>query len=268
MTLQRLELGAISLAYQASGPQGGARVVFVHEAASGRFVWDQVITALDADIEAVAYDRRGYGESTGPQPFATSTIEEHAEDLAGLIRTLQATRRTIVCGHGVGAVVCMDCLRRHAELVDAAVLIEPQLFALARQGSEAVADLREALASGARTGGRLEAFIQFARELDGDRLLALLEGQSEVMAKLALAAAADLQATTRWHFAGRDFAQIGHPTVVVAGSRSTAVYIEVCEALARALPRAGLATADGGHFAVLEAPVAIAEAIRSLVGGA
>ena len=65
-----------------SGPEGAPAVVLVHGMSGTAWPLD----ALEGRV--VAYDRRGYGDSGAPEPYVQTTVHEHAEDLAALVRAL------------------------------------------------------------------------------------------------------------------------------------------------------------------------------------
>ena len=68
----------------------------------------------------IAYDRRGWGASGAPQGYRATTVEEQAEDAAGVLEAL-ALESAVVCGAGIGRRdrARPACCRR-PELVDAA----------------------------------------------------------------------------------------------------------------------------------------------------
>src|SRR5436190_317100 len=63
----------------------GPAVVLVHGMADAAAGWAPVAEALAAHARVIAYDRRGYGDSEAPEPYARTTVEEQAEDAACLM---------------------------------------------------------------------------------------------------------------------------------------------------------------------------------------
>ncbi|HEV2061849.1 MAG TPA: alpha/beta fold hydrolase, partial [Solirubrobacteraceae bacterium] len=116
-----LPLGAFDLAYDIAGD--GPSVVLVHGMAATRGVWG---TLDDLGGRVIAYDRRGYGDSSAPEPYTRTTVNEQAEDLAALIAALEAAPALLV-GEDFGALVVLDVLLRHRALARAAVLVHPPL---------------------------------------------------------------------------------------------------------------------------------------------
>ena len=262
MSAESVEAGGVALAYEESGE--GAAVVFVHGTATERSLWWETTEALGAGHRAIAYDRRAYGDSGAPEPYGGTTVEEQAEDTAALMRALDAGP-AVLCGHGLGALVCLDLVRRHPALARGAVLIEPPLHALAGGGAEAIGVLRERIEQGARDDGSAGALDAFLLETAGPQALEQL-GPVRVAAAhgAARAFAADLVAAPSWEFGRRELRAVEVPLIVVCGRLSAPLWREIAAELASLLPSARLALVDAGHLSPVEAPGEIAAAIDEL----
>lgn len=254
----------VELAYDERG--SGETVLLIHGTALTRLVWRETIEALGGDVRAIAYDRRGYGDSGAPQPYTGTTVEEQSEDAAALIRALDAAP-ALVCGHSLGGVVALDLLLRHASLVRAAVVVEPPLMALSAGGAEALGALREevekaALAAGPEAG--VEAFIEAVH--GAGALVAMGTERATAVRASARAAFADLAAAAGWELHRRELAAIDRPVAVVRGSRSDPVRREVAGTLAELIGAAKLHELNAGPVAPLDAPAELAAVIASLAG--
>src|SRR3954466_16025204 len=118
-----IEGAGVELAYDETGT--GAPVVLVHDMAADRTAW----SLAPPGARVIAYDRRGYGGSGAPEPYAATTVAEQAEDLAALIRAADAAGAS-ASGGGFGALVVIDVLRRHRGALAGAVLVDPPVFQL------------------------------------------------------------------------------------------------------------------------------------------
>ena len=92
-----IDVGEARIYYEAAGQ--GPAVVFIHGWALGMREWDDQVAALTPRFRVVAFDRRGYGRSTG---FAD--ISADAGDLRALLDSL-GIGRAILVGHSAGAQV-------------------------------------------------------------------------------------------------------------------------------------------------------------------
>ena len=262
-----VEAGGVALAYDDSGSPGPP-VVLVHGTATARTVWRETIEALaaaggqPAAPRVIAYDRRAYGDSGAPEPYGGTTVGEQADDLAELIEGVDAAPAT-VCGHELGALACLDLAARRPELVRRAVLIEPPILWLVAAGTDAVGDLREAVASAARDSGAAGAVRAYLEEVGGAEVGALLGPERLEAAQASPRAfAADLAAAASWTGGRKELKALEPPVRVLSGARSSAVRREAAEALAGMIPDARLVAVDSGHFPHLEQPSKVAATIR------
>ncbi len=137
-----LEARGVELAWSERGQ--GPPVLLIHETAATRAVWDPLAEALAREFRAISYDRRGWGESSEPEDYRRTTIEEQSEDAAAVLEAA-ADDPAVVCGAGVGAVIALDLLLRRGELASAAVLIEPMLLQFTSLATEALSEDRHRL---------------------------------------------------------------------------------------------------------------------------
>lgn len=152
-----LEAAGAELTYVEHG--SGDATVLVHGMASGAADW--ATDGLDGWV--IAYDRRGYGDSTAPEPYTRTTVNEQAEDLAALITTLEAAPALLV-GADFGALVVLDVLLRHPGAARAAVLIDPPLHMFTPEATAALSAERQALEEALREGGPREAVTRWLGE--------------------------------------------------------------------------------------------------------
>jgi pimeloyl-ACP methyl ester carboxylesterase len=109
-----LDVGDARIEYTVAGR--GPAVVLIHGWALNLREWDDQIAALAPHLRVVAYDRRGYGTSTG---FADPSADPG--DLRALLDTLDIGSAVLV-GHSAGADVAMRFAAAMPERVDGLVL--------------------------------------------------------------------------------------------------------------------------------------------------
>jgi len=144
----------VRLAYTEHGT--GTPVLLIHGVASDARALLPVAEALAPRARAIAYDRRGYGDSGAPEPYDATTVSEQAEDAAALLEALDVDG-AIVAGDGFGALVALDLLLRHGDRVSAGVLANPPLFAFVPEANEALSEQRAMLDEALREGGPARA---------------------------------------------------------------------------------------------------------------
>jgi len=203
----------------------GPPVLLVHGLASDAEALAPVAAAVAAGgARAIAYDRRGYGESGAPEPYGGTTVEEQAEDAAALLRAL-GTAPAVVAGDGFGALVALDLIKRHGRLVRAAVLSNPILFALVPEATELLSAQRAEIEEAVRTGG------------PGAGVEAFLGGRTEGAALERARAAhrgffADYAGIATWPVSRRELRAMATPAVVVTGPRTPPRIVDAADALA------------------------------------
>jgi pimeloyl-ACP methyl ester carboxylesterase len=252
VTPPTVEAGGVALAYEESGD--GPPVVLVHGTATARTVWRETVEALGGGVRSIAYDRRAYGDSGAPEPYGGTTVGEQADDLAELIEALGAGP-AMLFGHELGALAVLDMVVRRPELARAAVLIEPPMLWLVPDGTDAVGELREAVAVGAREDGAAGAVRAYLEAVGGPEVAGLL-GPERMEAALASprAFAADLAAAASWSAGRRQIRAVETAVTLVSGTRSAPVRRAATRALADLLPSGRLVELESGHFAHLEKP--------------
>jgi pimeloyl-ACP methyl ester carboxylesterase len=151
---------------------------------------------------------------------------------------------------------------RHPALVTRAVLIEPPMLWLTAAGTDAVSELREAVAKAARDEGSAGAVRAYLEAVGGSEVTALL-GPERTEASLASprAFAADLAAAASWTAGRKELRAIATPVVLLTGTRSARVRQDATRSLADLLPSPRLVELDSGHFAQLERPVEVAAVV-------
>lgn len=107
--------GAAEIAYTAQG--SGRSVLLLHAGVTDKRSWTSVVDALGEGYRTVAFDRRGFGETT----YSPETYSPIADALA----VLDAERldRVAVVGSSMGGSLALDLVVEHPERVSALVLI-------------------------------------------------------------------------------------------------------------------------------------------------
>jgi pimeloyl-ACP methyl ester carboxylesterase len=240
-----VEGAGVALAYAERG--AGPPVLLVHGVAADAATLAPVAEALSGGARVIAYDRRGYGGSGAPEPYEGTSVEEQAEDAAALLRALDAAP-AVVAGDGLGALVALDLVKRHAGLVRAAVLSNPALYALVPEATEVLSTQRAEMEDALRARGPeagVEAWL-------GDRV----QGDALARARAAHRAFfADYAGLSSWAVTRRELRAMAIPAVVLTGPASPPHIVAAADALGGLLPAAAR-THDGD----------LAAAVRTLLG--
>jgi pimeloyl-ACP methyl ester carboxylesterase len=222
MSPTRQGLG-VELAYEERG--AGGPVLLVHGLADGAAGWRDVVGALQGEARVIAYDRRGYGDSDAPEPYERTTVEEQAEDAAILLRGLDAAP-AVVCGRDLGAVVALDLVRRYRELVRAVALVDPALYQLVPDATEALSAERVVLEQALRDGGPAAAVDAWltARGAPAERIERARDDH--------VAFFADYAGLATWPVLRRDLRGLAVPIAILISASSPPYASETARSLA------------------------------------
>lgn len=137
------------LHFEDEGPRDGPIVVFSNSLGTDLRVWDPLLPHLPEDLRLIRYDKRGHGLSTCPAgPYS---IEDHRDDVAGLLEGLAIERAAFV-GLSVGGMIGQALGAARPDLVQGLVLCdtghvigppevwETRIQAIREQGIDGVAD--------------------------------------------------------------------------------------------------------------------------------
>jgi pimeloyl-ACP methyl ester carboxylesterase len=215
----------------------GPAVVLVHGMADDAAGWAPVVETLAGEARLIAYDRRGYAGSEAPEPYGRTTVEEQAEDAACLIEALDAAP-AVVCGRDLGALVCLDLVKRYRARVAGIVLIDPPLLAFAPAATEALASERVALETWLRDEGPAGAV---------ERWLGARGASAERVARARSAATAffaDYGAVATWPVTRAELRSLDVPAAILDSAQAPPYQREASRALAELLPHAEPGPAD------------------------
>jgi pimeloyl-ACP methyl ester carboxylesterase len=209
----------------------GQPLLVIHGLASDAQAWSSQLDALaEAGARAIAYDRRGYGSSGAPEPYAATTVQEQAQDAAALLERLDAAPALLV-GDGFGALVALELLVRRASLATGAVLADLPLFAFVPAATEALAAQRELLEQALREGGPPAAVQAWL----GDAAGAVARERASTWQRGFFA---DYAGQASWSPARRELRAIDLPVALVTGPASPPHTVAAADAAAALLPAA------------------------------
>ncbi len=119
-----------------------ATYVFVHGIGNSLHAWDEVIAKMPRDVQIVAVDLLGFGDSPKPD-WAQYSAKTQACALARTLATAKLAHRPVLVGHSLGALVSVEFAKRHPLLVREIVLCSPPFYR--PEGAENMDDLLRAL---------------------------------------------------------------------------------------------------------------------------
>lgn len=259
-----IEVNGTSLRYDLQGGgQGGkaSTLVLVHEMGGTLDSWDNVLLGVGQVRRILRYDTRGAGLSEKINGSVTWT--EMADDLKALLDAVGIEGKVAVAGIAVGAAIAVHFAVRYPQRAAALVLHGP--------ATGVSADRRQATldrASAAEAGGmRGIAETSIAASYPP----VVRHNQEEFRKFRARWLANDPQsfAAINRMLANEDITpelgQIACPTLVTAGRHDALRPPAIIEPMARQIPGAEFLELNTGHFASIQTPGLVSQAIHGFL---
>jgi 3-oxoadipate enol-lactonase len=255
-----IEVNGTSLRYELSG-RGPTTLVLIHEMGGTLESWDQVLPIVTNGRWALRYDTRGAGLSEKTR--GTVTWDQMVDDLVGLLDALGITGKVALAGTAVGAAIAIHFAVRYPDRAAALVLHGPAV---------GVADDRKQAtlnrAASVETGGMRSVVetslansyppvVRHDPEVFAAFRARWLGNDPESFAAInRMLAAENIE---------HELAQIACPTLLTAGRHDGLRPPSIIEPMARLVPGAQFLELNTGHFASVQTPGLVAQAIHSFL---
>jgi pimeloyl-ACP methyl ester carboxylesterase len=243
----------------------GPPVLLLHGQPGSAADFDDVVEALGPDVTTLAVDRPGWGATGGPARSLAAQAELLAEELLA-----RGGAPAVVVGYSLGGGVALHLALSHPELVAGLVLVS----SIGGQGSVNAVDVVLDLP----VVGPLATWIAFAAmaslrplvvRLGRWRLLAAnLPGRPERLSVEQVVAFVDEQRLLLRDHAALEAAlgRVDAPVIVLHGASDLVIPPTAGASLARALGVEPELLEGVGHQILHQAPEAVADAVRRLLG--
>jgi 3-oxoadipate enol-lactonase len=255
-----IEVNGTSLRYELSG-SGPTTLVLIHEMGGTLDSWDQVLPALVNGRRVLRYDTRGAGLSEKIK--GTITWDQMAGDLAVLLDALGIKGKVALAGIAVGAAIAVHSAVRYPDRVAALVLHGPAVgvgadrrqatldraATVEAHGMRAIVETSLANSYPPVVRHNPEAFAAFrARWLGND--------PESFAAINRMLAAENIE---------HELAEVRCPALLTAGRHDTLRPPSIIEPMSRQIPGAQFLELNSGHFASIQTPGLVAQAIHSFL---
>ncbi len=243
----------------------GPPVIFISGSLGDAGGWDLVAELLADEFTVVTYDRRGNSRSPRPAGWDTTSIEEQADDAAGLIEAL-GLAPAAVYGNSSGGTIALDLVLRHPEVVRGAILHEPWLPWLFEDLEAALEPIKSAIERGMAAGGSTGAVEGFVRLVAGDAAYeALPPDRRERILGNGETLLIESPMDEDYHPDDAALASLRRPVQIMVGRETPPYLAESPHRLAELLG-SEVIPMPGAHTPQLDHPAEMVEAIRPFLG--
>jgi pimeloyl-ACP methyl ester carboxylesterase len=260
----KTSINNIGIAYDDHGM--GLPILFLHAFPLNRSMWEDQIAALlkEQRYRLVSLDWRGFGESDIGTNI--STMEQFADDVAGLMDIL-GMQQAILCGLSMGGYVAFAFLRKYPQRVNGLILCDTRPGADNEEGKanrEKVALLAES------QGPDAVADLQVPRLLSDYTRTHSPEVEIRARQMIHAATAQGIAAASRGMAQRTDSTDllptISCPTLVVVGEYDIFTPPGVAQAYAAYIPGAQCVVLPyAGHLSNMEQPQAFLDAVHNFL---
>ncbi len=233
----------------------GLPVVFLHAGVCDKRMWREQMTAVaEEGWHAIAYDRRGYGESESPDEAFN-----HVDDLEAVLAALDIHAAVLV-GCSMGGGLALDFALRHPGRVIGLVLIGTSVTGAPWSATQAEQQLEMAEEDAWERGDRdMLNRVQAHEWLDGPRTQSGRVGGAVRELFLDMNAIAlgkpELTLEEQRPAAWPRVAEVGAPTLLLVGDEDFTALIDRHEHLSEEMPNAFAAVLEGvAHIPSIERP--------------
>ncbi|WP_287979008.1 alpha/beta hydrolase [Sphingomonas sp.] len=284
---RRLSLSTgVELDVQIAGDPAAPPVILLHGFPESHRTWRGIVPDLARDHYVIAPDQRGYARSSKPEGVDSYSADKIVADLVALADALDIDRFTLVGHDWGGAVAWMAALTRPDRVARLVIVNAPHpyLFQRAlfddpaqRRASQYITRFRETGIDRGLVGEGLErffgsTFVQHAASaMAGADKAAYLDEWAQPGAMTAMinwyrastvVVPAPDEDAPRPAFLDRPFPPVTQDTLVIWGTRDTALLPVLVDDLAPYVPKLTVEKIDAGHFVTWEKPDAVVAAMR------
>ena len=255
------QVDGAELYYERRG--SGPPVLFIPGATGDAGHFARVAELLAGEFTVVTYDRRGNSRSPRPAGWTTTSMDEQADDAAGLLRALDLAPAAVF-GTSGGAVILLNLLLRHPDVLRGAIVHEPPLVPVLPNAAELGAQLQAMTEEALAKGGPRGAMETFVRANAGDTSFEHLDPElrQRMLANGEVFFTTELKAFVSYVPEATALARVKAPVQVMAGADNRGNYHY--EAARWVADRLGTSLKEipGAHAPYFDHPYELAGALR------
>ena len=256
-----IDVNGTNIYYERQG--SGPPLLFIHGALGDASRFTTFGQRLADAFTIVAYDRRGHSRSPRPNGWKPTGVDEQADDAAALLAAL-ALAPANVYGSSGGAIIALNLVMRHPDVVRRAILHEPPLFSVLQHPEAVRAEMGGAIEKGMAAGGPPAAAEAFLRWVAGDASWEALSPEQQERTRANFGTFAEEVAAPPYQPEPSAMKAVTLPVRVLASTDSMPWFAEAAGWVAANLG-VELVRTPGSHTPQRDHPDELAKQIRSFL---
>jgi 3-oxoadipate enol-lactonase len=252
-----IEVNGTSLRYEVTG-EGPSTLVLIHEMGGTLDSWDQVLPALNNSRRVVRFDTRGAGLSEKIK--GSVTWDQMAGDLVALLDAIGLAGKVALAGIAVGGAIAAHFAVRHPDRAAALILHGPAM-GVSGDRKQSSLDRAAAVEAGGMRGvvetslaNSYPPVVRHDAQVFADFRARWLGNDPESFAAInRMLAAENIE---------HELGSIACPTLVTAGRHDSLRPSAIIEPMSRQIRDAQFLELNSGHFASIQTPGLMAQAIH------
>src|SRR5918998_6785823 len=169
-----IEVNGAKIYHEVRG--SGPSVLFIAGATGDGDHFRRVAETLSDEFTVVTYDRRANSRSPRPDGWESASTEEQSDDAAALIEALDIAPAAVF-GNSGGAIIGLDLIIRHPDLLRGAILHDPAMFSVLSSPEDVMEPIQRAVEKGIREEGPRGGGASFLRFFAGDEAYENMDAQ-------------------------------------------------------------------------------------------
>jgi esterase len=239
-----IEANGLYLYYEERGE--GVPIVCIHGTSSSALVWERDVNEIAKHGRCITYDRRGCFRSERPDPYDTTWVTDHGDDVAALLDALDAAPAVII-GRSYGGGVALDLARRYPHKVVAMALLEPAILTLDNEATEWSDSFSQRILEIASVDPSATAQAFLTEVVGEEAWMSFPDELKQMFIGNGPAIAAELRGGDL-DISMEELQSIAHKALVVSAEESPEPFRRVDAVLVDALPNGEHAWVEGGHL--------------------
>lgn len=245
-------------------PSPAVTVIFVHGFPFNKTTWNEQLKSLPDNVNGIAYDIRGFGDSTSGYPFLS--IDLFAKDLLAFIDFLKPDQ-CVLCGISMGGYIALRAFELDSKKIDGLVLCDTNCVSDSNEGKVK----RFASIDLIQSGGKNDFTEGFIKNVFGENTLSnkpeIVQFLREVInrtsdeticsTQLAMAARTDTSSS---------LSNINVPTLIIRGENDKLMSEDQTKQLKDGIMQSDMISiSNSGHLPNLENPEDFNKALNTFL---